>query len=95
MLNDIVAGFGYRYRHKYFTTMLGNYIGDDFYIDDSHVFDCSLDIPLSKFGGSKNVILSLAVKNIFDERYIESSRHYYQCFPGDPRTFELALQASF
>ena len=95
VLNDIVAGFGYRYRHKYFTTMLGNYIGDDFYIDDSHVFDCSLDIPLSKFGGSKNVILSLAVKNIFDERYIESSRHYYQCFPGDPRTFELALQASF
>ncbi len=39
--------------------------------------------------------LSFAVNNIFDERYIESNRHYYQCFPGDPRTFELALQASF
>jgi iron complex outermembrane receptor protein len=94
-LNDLVAGFGYRYRHKYYSTIRGAFINDDFFVDDSHVFDCSLDIPMSKFGGSKDVILSLAVKNIFDERYIESNRHYYQCFPGDPRTFELALRASF
>ncbi|MDD4622907.1 MAG: TonB-dependent receptor, partial [Kiritimatiellae bacterium] len=70
-------------------------VGDDFYIDDSHVFDCSADIPLRKFGGPKNVTLSLALKNIFDERYIESNRHYYQGFPGEPRTLELALQAKF
>ena len=94
-LDDIVFGFGYRYRHHYYETMLGKYIGDDFYIADSHVFDCSADVPLSTFGGSKNVTLTLAVRNIFDEMYIESNRHYYQCFPGDPRTFEIALQAKF
>ena len=94
-LGDVVLGFGYRYRHTYFTTMRGGYISEDYYIDDSHVFDCSADVPLSKFGGSKNVIVTLAVKNIFDEAYIESNRHYYQCFPGDPRTFEIALQAKF
>jgi outer membrane receptor protein involved in Fe transport len=94
-LDDIVLGFGYRYRHKYYSTIRGGYISEDFFIDDSHVFDCSADIPLHKFGGPKNVTLSLAVKNIFDEQYVESNRHYYQCFPGDPRTFELALQAKF
>ena len=94
-LDDIVLGFGYRYRHKYMETMTGSFIGEDYYIGDSHVFDCSTDIPLRKFGGPKNVTLSLAVKNIFDEQFIESNRHYYQCFPGDPRTFEIALQAKF
>jgi len=94
-LDDIVWGFGYRYRHKYMETITGSYIGEDFYIDDSHVFDCSMDIPLHKFGGPKNVTLMLAVKNIFDEQYIESNRHYYQCFPGDPRTFEIGLNAKF
>ena len=95
VLNDIVTGFGYRYRHKYFTTMQGNYIGDDFYIDDSHVFDCSLDIPLRTFGGSETFTLSLALKNVFNEKYIESNRHYYQCFTGEPRTFEIALRGRF
>lgn len=93
--DDIVLGFGYRYRHKSLHTMRGSYIGENFYSDESHVFDCSADIPLHKFGGPKNVTLSLACKNIFDEQYIESNRHYYQCFPGDPRTFEVALQAKF
>jgi iron complex outermembrane receptor protein len=93
--DDIVLGFGYRYRHKYYETMTGKFIADDFYIADSHVFDCSMDIPMYKFGGPKNVTLSLAVKNIFDEEYIESNRHYYQCFPGDPRTFEIGFQAKF
>ncbi len=94
-LDNVVLGFGYRYRHKYFTTMRGSYISEDYYINDSHVFDCSADVPLSKFGGSRNVVLTLAVKNIFDETYIESNRHYYQCFPGDSRTFEIALKAKF
>ena len=94
-LNDVVLGVGYRYRHKFYTTMRGAYISEEHFIGDAHVFDCSADVPLSKFGGSRNVTLSLAVKNIFDERYIESNRHYYQCFPGDPRTFEIALQAKF
>jgi len=94
-LTDIVLGLGYRYRHRYDETMRGQYIGKDFFIEQSHVFDCSADIPLSKFGGPKNVTLYLAVKNIFDEKYIESYRHYYQCFPGDPRTFEVGLQAKF
>lgn len=94
-LDDIVLGLGYRYRHKCLHSFRGSYIGEDYYSNDSHVFDCSTDIPLSKLGGAKNVTLSLAIKNIFDEQYIESNRHYYQCFPGDPRTFEVALQAKF
>ena len=94
-LRGVVLGLGYRYRHRYEATMRGNYVGKDHFIDGWQVFDCSADVPLATFGGPKNVTLSFAVKNIFDERYIESSRHYYQCFPGDPRTFELALQASF
>ncbi|HRR34680.1 MAG TPA: TonB-dependent receptor [Kiritimatiellia bacterium] len=94
-LRGVVLGLGYRYRHRYDATMRGAYVSKEHFIDDWHVFDCSADVPLSTFGGPKNVTLSLAVKNIFDERYIESNRHYYQCFPGDPRTFEIALQASF
>ena len=94
-LRGVVLGLGYRYRHRYAATMRGNDIGKDHFIDDWQVFDCSADVPLALFGGPKSVTLSLAIKNIFDERYIESNRHYYQCFPGDPRTFELALQASF
>ncbi|MDR2848966.1 MAG: TonB-dependent receptor, partial [Verrucomicrobiota bacterium] len=94
-LSDCVAGAAYRYRHKYMTTIRGGYIGEDFYVDDSHVFDCSLDVPFSKFGGSKNVTASFGIKNIFGEKYIESNRHYYQCFPGEPRTFEIALRAAF
>ena len=94
-LDDIVLGFGYRFREKSLHTMRGSYIGENFYSEASHVFDCSADVPLSKFGGPKNVTLLLAVKNIFNEQYIESARHYYQCFPGDPRTFEIGLQAKF
>ena len=95
LLNDIVLGIGYRFREKSLHTMRGSYIGENFYSDASQVFDCSVDIPLHKFGGPKNVTLLLAIKNIFDEQYIESNRHYYQCFPGDPRTFEIALKAKF
>ena len=94
-LADCVAGFAYRYRHRYETTFRGAAIGDDFYVDDSHVFDCSLDIPLRKFGGAGAFTLSLALKNIFNKRYIESNRHYYQGFPGEPRAFEIALRGSF
>jgi iron complex outermembrane recepter protein len=95
LLDDVVFGFGYRYRHRYSATMRGQYVGDDYYIEGSHVFDCSAEMPLSKFGGPDNMTLSLAVKNIFDQNYIESNRHYYQCFPGTPRTFEVGLQAKF
>lgn len=94
-LSDIVVNGAYRYRHRYAATDRGSFVSPDYYIDDSHVFDCSTSIPLAKFGGPKEWILGLAVKNIFDERYIESNRHYYQCFPGDPRVFELSLNAKF
>ena len=95
MFNDIVLGFGYRYRDRYDASFRGTYVGPEYYIEDSHVFDCSMDMPLSKFGGSNDVVMKLAVKNIFGEDYIESNRHYYQCFPGNPRTFEIGLNAKF
>ncbi|MFO7936766.1 MAG: TonB-dependent receptor [Kiritimatiellia bacterium] len=95
MFDDVVLGFGYRFRDKYYSTFRGQYVGPDYYISDSHVFDASVAMPLSKFGGSEDFVLKLAVKNIFGEDYIESNRHYYQCFPGNPRAFEIGLNAKF
>jgi len=94
-LEDVVIGGSYRYRAKYDGTLFGQYIGPNASFNSSHVFDVNVDMPLSKFGGPKNWTLTLACKNIFDADYIESNRHYYQCFPGDPRTFEVGLRATF
>lgn len=94
-LKDVAFGMGYRYKHGYDGTMRGEYVSPDYYFDDVHVFDCSVDVPMSKIGGSKDWTLQVAVKNIFGADYFESNRHYYQCFPGDPRTFEVALRGRF
>jgi len=94
-LKDVAFGMGYRYKHGYDGTMRGEYVSSDYYFDDVHVFDCSVDVPMSKFGGSKDWTLQVAVKNIFDADYFESNRHYYQCFAGDPRTLEVGLRGRF
>ena len=75
--------------------MRGEYVGPDYAFDAAHVFDVSMDVPLSKFGGSADWTVQFAVKNVFDETYFASNRHYYQCFPGDPRMFEIALRGRF
>ncbi len=75
--------------------MLGRYVSDDYFFNDVHVIDLSCNLPLSRLGGSDRWLLEFAVKNLFNKHYFESNRHYYQCFPGDPRTFEVALRGSF
>ena len=51
--------------------------------------------PVSKFGGSKNLTLTLGVRNLLGEKYFESTRHYYECLVGEPRTFEVGIRAEF
>ncbi|NLE40994.1 MAG: TonB-dependent receptor [Lentisphaerae bacterium] len=94
-LQDVAFGLGYRFRDGYDGTMRGEYVGPDYAFDAAHVFDVSMDVPLSKFGGSADWTVQFAVKNVFDETYFASNRHYYQCFPGDPRMFEIALRGRF
>ena len=40
-------------------------------------------------------MLTLGIRNLFDEKYFESARHYYECLAGEPRTFEIGLRAKF
>ncbi|MGI5869872.1 MAG: TonB-dependent siderophore receptor [Kiritimatiellia bacterium] len=94
-LRDVAFGLGYRFRDGYDGTMRGEYVGPDYEFDAAHVFDASMDVPLSTFGGSADWTVQFAVKNVFDEAYFASNRHYYQCFTGDPRMFEIALRGRF
>lgn len=95
LLNGLTLGAGYRFKHGYDGTMRGEYVSSDYYFDDVHVFDFSVQAPMSKFGLSGDWTLQLALKNAFNEEYFESNRHYYQCFTGEPRTVEIALRGRF
>ena len=37
----------------------------------------------------------MAVRNVLGEKYFETSRHYYECFVGEPRTFEIGIRGRF
>ncbi len=95
ILRDIVIGGGYRFRSKSYATMRGAFVDDNLYFDHSHVFDVSVAVPLSKFGAGESWTLTLGVRNLFGEKYFESSRHYYECLVSEPRTFEIGLSARF
>ncbi len=95
LLDDVVLGLAYRYRAGYDGTFRGEYVGEDYFFKENHVVDCSVSSSLKAFGGPKDWTLTAGVKNIFDERYVESNRHYYQAFPGDPRVFEIAINGAF
>ena len=94
-LEDVVVGCGYRFRSMNYATMRGAYVDKNLRFDPSHVFDLNVSMPLSKFGGGENWILSFGVRNLFGEKYFESARHYYECLVGEPRTFEIGLRATF
>lgn len=95
MLEDVVVGFGWRFRSKSYATMRGAFVDDNLFFDASHVFDVSATVPFSVFGGSKDWALTLGIRNLFDEDYFESARHYYECLAGEPRTFEIGLRGTF
>ena len=94
-IEDIVVGLGYRYRSMSYATMRGEYVNENLRFDPSHVFDVNMSVPLSKFGWRDDWFLTLGVRNLFDERYFDTARHYYECFAGDPRTFEIGLRGKF
>ena len=94
-IEDVVVGFGYRYRSMSYACMRGSYVDENLRFDSSHVFDLNVSVPLSKFGWRDDWFVTLGVRNLFDERYFDTSRHYYECFAGDPRTFEIGLRGRF
>lgn len=95
LIEDVVVGLGYRFRSKSYATMRGAYVDENLYFDPSHVFDINASIPFTKFGGPENWYLTLGIRNLFDENYFDTSRHFYECFAGDPRTFEIGLRGKF
>ena len=95
LIEDVVVGLGYRFRSKSYATMRGSYVDENLYFDSSHIFDVNMSIPFSKVGLSDQWFLTLGIRNLFDERYFDTSRHYYECFVGEPRTFEIGIRGKF
>ena len=101
LIEDIVVGMGYRFRSMSYATMRGSYVDENLRFDPSHVFDVNMSVPFAKFLPSSQSdwadrwFVTFAVRNLFDERYFDTSRHYYECFVGEPRTFEIGIRGSF
>lgn len=95
LIEDIVVGASYRYRSMSYATMRGAYVNENLKFDESHVFDINASVPFKKFGGAEDWYLTLGVRNLFGEKYFETSRHYYECFVGEPRTFEIGIRGEF
>ena len=100
-VEDVVVGMGYRFRSMSYATMRGSYVDENLRFDPSHIFDVNLSVPFKKFLPSSQSdwadkwFVTFAVRNLFDERYFDTSRHYYECFVGEPRTFEISLRGRF
>ena len=97
-LDGIVVGMGYRFRSESYATMRGAYVDDNLYFNPANIFDVNMTVPFSKFGvgeWGEDWFLTLAVRNVFGEKYFDTSRHYYECFVGEPRTFEIGLRGKF
>ncbi len=95
VIDDIVIGMGYRFRSKSYATMRGAFVNENLYFDQSHVFDVNVSVPLSKFGWRDDWFVTFGIRNLFGEKYFDTSRHYYECFAGEPRTFEIGLRGVF
>ena len=54
-----------------------------------------MEIPLPESKWLKDATLRLAMYNIFDKKYVQSTRHAVQCTVGEPRTFEVGLKTTF
>ncbi|MCL1857499.1 MAG: TonB-dependent receptor [Kiritimatiellaeota bacterium] len=93
-LPGTVLGLGYRYRDGFDQTTRGLYQGAEYRVKAYHVFDASIETPLPASWNLGDASFSLAVKNLLDQRHVESARNM-QCFPGDPRTVEIALRWKF
>lgn len=95
LMNGTVFGLGYRCKDSYYATFRGAKIADNYTIPSYSVFDFTVEIPLPETKWLKDATLRLAVYNIFDKKYVQSTRHAVQCTVGDPRTFEIGLKTTF
>ena len=95
LLNGTVLGLGYRCKDSYYATFRGAKIADNYTIPSYSVFDFTVEIPLPESKWLKDATLRLAVYNIFDKKYVQSTRHAVQCTVGEPRTFEVGLKTTF
>ena len=94
-LNGTVLGLGYRCKDSYYATFRGAKIADNYTIPSYSVFDFTVEIPLPETKWLKDATLRLAVYNIFDKKYVQSTRHAVQCTVGEPRTFEVGVKTTF
>ncbi|MBR1609676.1 MAG: TonB-dependent receptor [Kiritimatiellae bacterium] len=94
-LEGVVLGAGLRVRSKSYATMRGAYVDENLRFDSSCVADVSASVPFSVAGGSPDWAVTLGIRNLFDEKYFESARHYYECLAGEPRTFEIGIRGTF
>ncbi len=94
-LSDVVFGGSFRFRSMSYACVRGVYQDRNLRFGPSYLVDVNVSMPLSKFGGPENWILSLGVRNLFGEKYFDTARHYYECLVGEPRTFEIGLRARF
>ena len=93
---DLRCSLGYRFRDEWLTTFRGAYIGDEWVIESSNVFDLAFEYPLKWASGEGvSTKLEAGIKNIFGEEYVESNRHGSENFAGLPRTFWVRLSATF
>lgn len=88
-LHNSVIGLGYRYRDPWRMTLRGQDQGEAYEVEALHTFDTSIDIPVSESSS-----ITFAVRNIFDERGIESARNL-QAFVNEGRTFQISYDISF
>lgn len=95
LLSGATIGVGFRFKAKYFATLRGNKIADNYTIPESHVFDLVMEVPLQGAGWMKDCRVRFAIYNLFDEQFVASSRHAVQCFAGEPRTFEICVKKNF
>jgi len=94
-LEDVSVGGGFRFRSMSYACFRGQYKDKNLRFDPSYLLDLNCSMPLSKFGGLEEWILSFGIRNVLGEKYFDTTRHYYECLAGEPRTFELGLRASF
>ena len=92
---DVVFGCGFRFRSMSYACVRGEFQNKNLRFDPSCLFDVNVSIPFSKFGGGDNWSLTLGVRNLFGEKYFDTSRHYYECLAGEPRTFEIGISAKW
>ena len=95
VLKDVVVGGGYRFKSMNYACMRGTFQHKNLRFDPSHIVDFNVAVPFSKFGGWENWTLTMGVRNLLGEKYFESTRHYYECLVGEPRTFEVGVRARF